>query len=145
MVRSRSGSGSGLEGSPLAQDAILNKPGRSGARSSPSAGMLGGGIKGNARRGSAMDLAYRCADEGGTRRRRRRLPPQPVSLLLPAACLIAHAPAAGASPPASSRYRAIVGLIAIPVLLIGTVLLIMPRGSPFVHDFSRAQPFDQQA
>lgn len=41
------------------------------------------------------------------------------------------------------RYRGIITLVAIPVLLIMTVLLLMPRSSPYASDFSRSQPFSR--
>ncbi|KAI7844404.1 hypothetical protein COHA_001998 [Chlorella ohadii] len=42
------------------------------------------------------------------------------------------------------RYRGVAAIVAIPVLLIATVLLVMPRSAPYpVHDFSRVQPFSR--
>lgn len=115
-----------------------------------------------------MEALYRCVEcqwcccsadrrdgaagaAAANRCRRRRLPTERACCVHELAararcphrppCFTLHCCAALTLP---CRYRGVGAIVAVPLLLILTVLLVMPRGSPFpAHDFSRAQPFSR--
>ena len=60
----------------------------------------------------------------------------------PAATATAAATTGGSGMPVC-RYRGVAAIVAVPVLLILTVLLVVPRSSPHGTDFSRSQPFSR--
>lgn len=95
-----------------------------------------------------MEALYRCAgcvtgrrapcdaDHGGGDWSGCPLPPPLPPLPTDVQTCRSHTP---------RRYRGVAAIVAIPVLLILTVLAVMPRGSPFPaqHDFTRSQPFSR--